>query len=495
MSIRFLIVDDTKFMRKMLTDILKGMDYEVVGEADNGTTAVQMFKQLRPDVTFMDIYMPEVDGIEAMQQIRNIDPKAIVIVCSGTSQQYLISDAMKMGANGYVMKPFKPKQISEVIQKYVLPHLPKPEEKESAASSAKDVPVAERQDAPPEGKAADREKTQEKEAQVKREESREAQPQAKTEAQPATPPEAREAGEEAKPEARQEAGQPAQEEAPQAAGANAQVQPEAEAPAKAEPAAAQANAPAPQGTAAAEEKAAEPAARQDAGPDGQPPEQPAAARKTADPEAPAEAPELETPVDDWPGVVAEEEAVALSDAVEAGKAGEEAEEEITLSVAGEPELEVLAASPEVAAEQDEVSSGGLGFKVLESAEAEADEFLEFSSDVPAWNADEDPDDDHPVLPAAEVIPISELKGGSSKEESGLKEFRSCISCRWKEDVADQEVVYNVTCYEGEPFLRIESSAKGEELLLSFDGLRHLLQWLDKHALQVSGPRKEVARHS
>lgn len=492
MSIRFLIVDDTKFMRKMLTDILKGMDYEVVGEADNGTTAVQMFKQLRPDVTFMDIYMPEVDGIEAMQQIRNIDPKAIVIVCSGTSQQYLISDAMKMGANGYVMKPFKPKQISEVIQKYVLPHLPRPEEKESAALSAKDAPAAERLDNPPEGKSAEREQAQEKEPQVKREENREVQPQAKPETQRETRPEARE---QAKPEAQRETGQPAQAEPPRPTGPDTQAQPKSEAPAQTEPVAAQAELPASQGTGARDE-APETAARHDAGQDAQPLEQPAAARKTAADRAVAPAaPNLGDPADDWPGVVAEEETVASLDAGEAGNAEEEAEEVITLAVAEEPELEVLAASAEEEAAQDEMAADELRVEVLEGEQAEEDELLVFSSEVPAWNAEEDPDDDHPVLPAAEVIPISELKGGSSKEESGLKEFKSCISCRWKEDVADQEVVYNVTCYEGEPFLRIESSVKGEELLLSFDGLRNLLHWLDKHAIQVTGQRKEVARHS
>src|SRR5690606_24517878 len=105
-------------MRKMLTDILKEMDHKVVGEAENGATAVQLYQELRPDAIFMDIYMPERDGIEAMRQIRSIDEKAIVIVCSGTSQQYLISDAMKAGANGYVIKPFKAKQIKEAIQKY-----------------------------------------------------------------------------------------------------------------------------------------------------------------------------------------------------------------------------------------------------------------------------------------------------------------------------------------------------------------------------------------
>ncbi len=118
MSFNILVVDDTKFMRKMLTDILKQFGYEVVGEAENGKQAVQRFSELRPDVVLMDITMPEMDGIEAMKEIRRIDPQAVVLICSAMSQQDLISDALKAGANGYLMKPFKPNRVNEIIRKY-----------------------------------------------------------------------------------------------------------------------------------------------------------------------------------------------------------------------------------------------------------------------------------------------------------------------------------------------------------------------------------------
>lgn len=118
-----LVVDDTKFMRKMLTDMLKQFGYKVVGEADNGRQAVQKFNELRPEIVMMDITMPEMDGIEAMREIRRIEPSAVVLICSAMSQQDLISDALKAGANGYVMKPFKPDKVHEVIRKNVTPHL------------------------------------------------------------------------------------------------------------------------------------------------------------------------------------------------------------------------------------------------------------------------------------------------------------------------------------------------------------------------------------
>ncbi len=118
-----LVVDDTKFMRKMLTDMLKQFGYKVVGEADNGRQAVQKFNELRPEIVMMDITMPEMDGIEAMREIRRIEPSAVVLICSAMSQQDLISDALKAGANGYVMKPFKPDKVHEVIRKNVVPHI------------------------------------------------------------------------------------------------------------------------------------------------------------------------------------------------------------------------------------------------------------------------------------------------------------------------------------------------------------------------------------
>lgn len=117
MSLRFLIVDDTRFMRLMLTDILRKLDHEVVGEADNGERAIELYRACKPDIVFMDISMPGMDGVEALAHIRREDPDAVVVICSAVSQQDLVERAMAQGASGYVMKPFKPKQIREVIEK------------------------------------------------------------------------------------------------------------------------------------------------------------------------------------------------------------------------------------------------------------------------------------------------------------------------------------------------------------------------------------------
>lgn len=145
MSFNILVVDDTKFMRKMLTDILKQYGYQVVGEAENGRQAVQRYEELRPDVVLMDITMPEMDGIDAMKEIRRIDSDAVVLICSAMSQQDLISDALKAGANGYVMKPFKPNRVNEIIRKYGFRrpnHDPTPKAAEAPVEERPEQPVA-----------------------------------------------------------------------------------------------------------------------------------------------------------------------------------------------------------------------------------------------------------------------------------------------------------------------------------------------------------------
>lgn len=115
MSLRILIVDDTKFLRLMLTDILTKSGYEVVGQAENGLIGVEMYRELRPDLVIMDITMPEMDGITALKEIRGINPHSVILICSAMSQRDLISKALKAGANQYVMKPFEPERVNEVI--------------------------------------------------------------------------------------------------------------------------------------------------------------------------------------------------------------------------------------------------------------------------------------------------------------------------------------------------------------------------------------------
>ncbi|MCH3964339.1 MAG: response regulator [Clostridium sp.] len=114
---KVLIVDDAAFMRMMIKDILEKNGFEIVGEANNGIKAVELFKKESPDVVTMDITMPDMDGIEAVKQIKGINPNAKIIMCSAMGQQTMVMDAIKAGARDFIVKPFQPDRVLEAINK------------------------------------------------------------------------------------------------------------------------------------------------------------------------------------------------------------------------------------------------------------------------------------------------------------------------------------------------------------------------------------------
>ena len=114
---RVLVVDDAAFMRKMVSDVLLGGGHEVVGEAGDGVEAVERYLELRPEVTTLDITMPEKDGLAALREIIEIDPTARVIMCSALGQESKVLESIKLGARDFVVKPFKPERVLEAVGK------------------------------------------------------------------------------------------------------------------------------------------------------------------------------------------------------------------------------------------------------------------------------------------------------------------------------------------------------------------------------------------
>ena len=110
-----LIVDDAAFMRLNLKNILKDK-YEIIGEAENGIEAVEMYQDLEPDYVTMDITMPEMDGIEAIKAILDIDPDASIIVCSAMGQQKMVVQAIDAGAKDFIVKPFKDERVINALE-------------------------------------------------------------------------------------------------------------------------------------------------------------------------------------------------------------------------------------------------------------------------------------------------------------------------------------------------------------------------------------------
>ena len=114
---RVLVVDDAAFMRKMVTDPLTRGGHEVVGEAGNGVEAVDRYQQLQPDLTTLDITMPEKDGIAALQEIIALDPAARVIMCSALGQESKVLESIKLGARDFVVKPFQADRVLDAVRK------------------------------------------------------------------------------------------------------------------------------------------------------------------------------------------------------------------------------------------------------------------------------------------------------------------------------------------------------------------------------------------
>ena len=116
---KILIVDDAAFMRMMIKDILSKNGYTVAGEAENGVKAVERYNELKPDLVLMDITMPEMDGIQALKNIKAADSSAKVIMCSAMGQQAMVIESIQAGAKDFIVKPFQAERVLEAVKKVV----------------------------------------------------------------------------------------------------------------------------------------------------------------------------------------------------------------------------------------------------------------------------------------------------------------------------------------------------------------------------------------
>lgn len=114
---KVLIVDDALFMRVSLKKILEENGFEVVGEANNGLEAISKYMILKPDIVTMDITMPEMNGVEALEQIKKQDPAAKVVMISALGQEEWIRKAIMLGAKGFIVKPYKQEYVVDTLKK------------------------------------------------------------------------------------------------------------------------------------------------------------------------------------------------------------------------------------------------------------------------------------------------------------------------------------------------------------------------------------------
>jgi two-component system chemotaxis response regulator CheY len=114
---RLLVVDDALFMRKLICGVAAEAGWEVVGEAGNGKDSITLYEQLRPDLVTMDLVMPVMGGLEALRQIRSIDPLAKVVVVTALDQKQALMDSIRDGAIDFIVKPFDRQRVLALLNK------------------------------------------------------------------------------------------------------------------------------------------------------------------------------------------------------------------------------------------------------------------------------------------------------------------------------------------------------------------------------------------
>lgn len=115
MGKKIMLVDDAAFMRMMIKDTLKKNGFEDIIEAANGQEAVEAYALHHPDLVIMDITMPVMDGLQALQTIKAADKSATIVMCSAMGQENMVLDALKLGAQDFIVKPFKPDRIMKTV--------------------------------------------------------------------------------------------------------------------------------------------------------------------------------------------------------------------------------------------------------------------------------------------------------------------------------------------------------------------------------------------
>lgn len=119
-NVSVLIIDDNDVSRSMLRHILASERYRVVGEAGNGRLGLELAERLRPNIICLDINMPTPNGIEVLRQVKETLPQAEVLMVTGNNDRESVTEAMRLGAAGYIVKPFNPTTLLRTLEQAVL---------------------------------------------------------------------------------------------------------------------------------------------------------------------------------------------------------------------------------------------------------------------------------------------------------------------------------------------------------------------------------------
>jgi two-component system chemotaxis response regulator CheY len=119
-DISVLIVDDNDMTRETLRVILRSDDYNVIGEATDGDVALEMVTKLKPNIVLLDVIMPKVSGIEALKSIRLVSSEVSILMVTANKDQETVTEAVKAGISGYIIKPFNAKKVLDTVQQVAI---------------------------------------------------------------------------------------------------------------------------------------------------------------------------------------------------------------------------------------------------------------------------------------------------------------------------------------------------------------------------------------
>ena len=116
---KFMVVDDSEIIRMKIGQVLQGEDFNVVGTANNGIEAVKQFQEFMPVALTLDITMPLMDGIETIKRLIEINPEVRILVVSALADKVTLIHAMKLGASGFLCKPFTDNQLADSVHELI----------------------------------------------------------------------------------------------------------------------------------------------------------------------------------------------------------------------------------------------------------------------------------------------------------------------------------------------------------------------------------------
>lgn len=133
--LRVLIVDDYDMTRTLLRIILRGQNFDVIGDATDGVMAIEMCQKLKPDIVLLDVVMPKMNGLDVLAKLKTLDVMPLVLMVTSAEEEKIVSQAMQLGASGYILKPFNTASVIETVnearERFIL---------RSAASVSRTVP-------------------------------------------------------------------------------------------------------------------------------------------------------------------------------------------------------------------------------------------------------------------------------------------------------------------------------------------------------------------